>query len=79
VPLHIRNAPTTLMKDLGYGKGYVYDPDTETGVSGQACLPENLAGRRYYEPGRFGFEKEIRRRIEYWERLRRGGGAEPPP
>jgi putative ATPase len=79
VPLHIRNAPTALMKDLGYGRGYVYDPDTETGVSGQACLPESLAGRRYYEPGRFGFEKEIRRRIEYWERLRRGGGAEPPP
>jgi len=75
VPLHIRNAPTRLMKDLGYGKGYVYDPDTESGVSGQPCLPDALRGRRYYEPGRFGFEKEIRRRMEYWEKLRREAGA----
>jgi putative ATPase len=71
VPLSIRNAPTRLMRELGYGKGYVYDHDTDDGVSGQPCLPDELEGRRYYEPGRFGFEKEIRRRMEYWEQLRR--------
>jgi len=70
VPLPLRNAPTALMKDLGYGKGYVYDPDTESGASGQRCMPGELEGRTYYEPGRFGFEKEIRRRIDYWRRLR---------
>jgi putative ATPase len=70
VPLPIRNAPTPLMKDLGYGRGYVYDHDAEEGVSGQQCLPDELEGRRYYEPGRFGFEKEIRRRMEYWQRIR---------
>ncbi len=72
VPLPLRNAPTALMKELGYGKGYVYDPDTESGASGQRCMPGELEGRRYYEPGRFGFEREIRRRIEYWRRLRKG-------
>jgi putative ATPase len=70
VPLPLRNAPTALLRELGYGKGYVYDPDAEGGVSGQPCLPDALAGRRYYEPGAFGFEKEIRRRIEYWEKVR---------
>jgi putative ATPase len=70
VPLHLRNAPTGLMKELGYGRGYVYDHDTDTGTSGQACLPEELRGKSYYEPGRFGFEKEIRRRMEYWRRIR---------
>jgi putative ATPase len=76
VPLPIRNAPTRLMKDLGYGKGYVYDHDTETGVSGQQCLPDELKERRYYEPGGFGFEREIRKRIEYWRKLRGGGAGE---
>ena len=52
---------------------YVYDHATESGVSGQQCLPDELAGRRYYEPGRFGFEKEIRKRIEYWDRMRNQG------
>ncbi len=84
VPLAIRNAPTKLMRDLGYGKGYVYDHDTEEGVSGQQCLPDELKERRYYEPGRFGFEREIRKRIQYWRRLRGGGAGEgvdpePPP
>ncbi|MHC4490262.1 MAG: replication-associated recombination protein A [Planctomycetota bacterium] len=75
VPLHLRNAPTRLMRDLGYGKGYVYDPATDAGVSGQPCLPDDLQGRRYYDPGRFGFEKEIRRRMEYWDKVRgRGDG-----
>ena len=81
VPLHIRNAPTKLMRDLGYGKDYVYDHDTEEGVSGQQCLPDELKDKHYYEPGRFGFEREIRKRIEYWRKVKGGGmgeGALPP-
>jgi len=75
VPLHIRNAPTGLMKDLGYGRGYQYDHDSPDAFSGQTFLPEALQGHSYYEPGPFGFEKEIQKRIEYWKRLRerRGG------
>ncbi len=84
VPLPIRNAPTRLMKDLGYGKDYVYDHDSETGISGQQCLPDELRERRYYEPGRFGFEREIRKRMDYWRKLKGGGTGEgvdpePPP
>lgn len=71
VPLHIRNAPTRLMKGLGYGRGYKYDHDFPEHVSPQEYLPENLLGRAYYEPGDKGFEKEIKKRIEYWERLRK--------
>ncbi len=71
VPLHVRNAPTPLMKGLGYGRGYKYDHDFPEHVSPQEYLPENLLGRAYYEPGDKGFEKEVRKRIEYWERLRR--------
>ena len=74
VPLHIRNAPTSLMKDLGYGKGYQYDPAMEHGVADQAYLPDELRGTRFYDPGRFGFEKTIRERLEWWAR-RRGGDA----
>lgn len=70
VPLHIRNAPTKLMKELDYGKGYQYDPDSKDGFSGQTYLPESLQGREYYDPGPYGFEKDIRRRIDYWKRLR---------
>ncbi len=70
VPLHIRNAPTKLMKGLGYGKGYQYDHDAPDGFSGQDFLPESLQGRVYYEPGPFGFEKDVKRRIDYWNGLR---------
>ncbi len=70
VPLHIRNAPTSLMKDLGYGKGYRYDPATEHGVADQTYLPDELQGTRFYDPGRFGFEKTIRERLEWWARHR---------
>ena len=62
VPLHLRNAPTSLMKSLGYGKGYRYANDEEDGVADMDCLPPNLAGRRYYRPGEEGYEKEIGRR-----------------
>ena len=70
VPLHIRNAPTKLMKELGYGREYQYDHDAPDGFSGQDFLPEALQGKKFYDPGPFGFEKDIRRRIEYWDRLR---------
>ncbi len=71
VPLHIRNAPTKLMKELGYGKNYQYDHDAKDGISGQTFLPESLEGKIYYEPGPYGFEKDIKRRIDYWDTLRR--------
>lgn len=72
VPLHIRNAPTGLMKDLGYGAGYQYAHNSPTGYIPQEYLPEKLRGQRFYEPGELGFEKKIRERIEWWERQRKG-------
>jgi putative ATPase len=71
VPLHIRNAPTKLMKEQGYGKGYQYAHDYEDGYSGQECLPEKLVGRSFYEPTGRGYEKSIRERME-WLKQRRG-------
>jgi putative ATPase len=64
VPLWIRNAPTRLMKDVGYGTGYRYAHDEEEGVSGMDCLPEALAGRRFYRPTERGAEAEIKARLE---------------
>ncbi|HEX3107910.1 MAG TPA: replication-associated recombination protein A [Thermoanaerobaculia bacterium] len=64
VPLHIRNAPTRLMKDLGYGRGYEYAHDYDEQTVAMECLPDSLAGRRFYEPKDVGFEKEIRERLE---------------
>lgn len=66
VPLHIRNAPTKLMKELGHGEGYRYAHDSATGYSAQEYLPDELRGQRFYEPGTFGFEKEIAKRLEWW-------------
>ncbi len=81
VPLHIRNAPTSLMKELGYGKGYRYDPSEKDGVSPQRYLPDRLAGHVFYRPGRFGFEKTVAARLEWWAQRRREapgeGGAAP--
>lgn len=71
VPLHIRNAPTSLMKDLGYGKGYRYDPAEPDGISSQRYLPDRLAGERFYHPGHFGHEKTVAARLEWWENKRR--------
>jgi putative ATPase len=71
VPLHIRNAPTGLMKELGYGKGYQYAHDAPEAYIPQEYLPEPLRGTRFYEPGPFAFEKEIAKRIAWWEELRR--------
>ena len=71
VPLHIRNAPTDLMKGLGYGAGYKYDPAERDGIADQEYLPEALRGERYYLPGEFGFEKTIAERLEWWAERRR--------
>jgi putative ATPase len=64
VPLHLRNAPTGLMKNLGYGQGYQYAHDLESKVADMQCLPENLKDRRYYQPTNEGVEKRIRERME---------------
>ena len=71
-PMHILNAPTRMMKDLGYGTGYVYDHDTESGFSGQNYFPDGMARQELYNPVDRGFEREIRKRLDYWNRLRTG-------
>jgi putative ATPase len=70
VPLHLQNAPTALMKEMGYKKGYENPYDCPGNFSTQPYLPEPLQGRTFYEPGTFGYEKEVARRLEYWERRR---------
>ncbi len=77
-PKHILNAPTRLMKDLGYGKGYNYDHNTAEGFSGQNYFPEGMARERFYQPVERGFEREILKRIEYWDRLRAKKGHGDP-
>jgi putative ATPase len=74
-PMHILNAPTRLMRQLGYGKGYVYDHATEEGFSGQNYFPDGTARRVFYRPGERGFEREIRKRLDYWEKLRQRAAA----
>jgi putative ATPase len=71
VPLHLRNASTRLMKQLDYGKGYQYAHDDPEGVAAMDCLPENLRGRRFYQPAERGFEKEIKRRLDGWDEIKR--------
>ncbi len=70
-PMHILNAPTRLMRELGYGKGYIYDHATEEGFSGQNYFPDGTARRVFYRPGERGYEREVKKRLEYWDRLRR--------
>ena len=70
VPLHLRNAPTRLMKQLDYGKGYEYAHDDPDAVTGMDCLPPAIAGRRYYRPTTRGYEKEVARRLDAWRALK---------
>ena len=69
-PKHILNAPTALMKKEGYGAGYQYDHDTPEGFSGQDYFPDEMERRQFYDPPERGFEREIRKRLAYWNRLR---------
>jgi len=69
-PAHILNAPTKLMKELGYGAGYAYDHDAEDGFSGQDYFPEGMPRQRFYNPVERGFEREIRKRVDYFDKLR---------
>jgi putative ATPase len=76
VPLHLRNAPTGLMKNIGYGKGYQYAHDIKEKVADMECLPESLAGRTYYQPTDQGFEARLRQRIEEIRRIKNQRKAE---
>ena len=69
-PKHILNAPTGLMKDLGYGAGYQYDHDAEDGFSGQNYFPDEMPRQTFYDPPERGFEREVRKRLDYWASLR---------
>jgi putative ATPase len=73
-PKHILNAPTNLMTDLGYGDGYAYDHETEEAFSGQNYFPDGMDRPTFYDPPDRGFEREIRKRLEYWSKLRNQGG-----
>ena len=79
VPLHIRNAPTALMKELGYHEGYQYAHAVPEAYIPQEYLPEALAGSSFYAPGPFGFEKEIAKRLAWWEELRTRAKDRPSP
>ncbi len=69
-PKNILNAPTKMMKDLGYGRDYIYDPDTASGFSGQNCFPDAMARQKFYYPVERGFEREIKKRLDYWDAMR---------
>ena len=69
-PKHILNAPTDMMKELGYGEGYSYDHNLKDGFSGQNYFPDNLARQTFYQPRKRGFEREILKRLNYWKKLR---------
>ena len=73
VPLALRNPTNSVAREMGHGKGYVYDHDTPEHFSGLDGLPEELRGTRFYEPGPFGFEKEIAKRLAWWDARRSGG------
>ncbi len=78
VPLHLRNAPTKLMKELDYGKGYKYAHAERDAVADMDCLPPALAGTKYYRPTARGFEKEIKRRLDAWDALKKRRKTEGP-
>lgn len=69
-PKHILNAPTKLMKNIGYGKEYAYDHDTAQGFSGQNYFPDTMPRQKFYQPVERGFERDIKKRLEYWQKLR---------
>lgn len=69
-PKNILNAPTKMMKNMGYGDGYIYEPDTESGFSGQNCFPDKIKRKTFYTPAERGFEREIKKRLDYWKKLR---------
>ena len=69
-PKHILNAPTKLMKEVGYGAGYQYDPDTPDSFSGQNYFPDEMARQTFYHPNERGYERELKKRIDYWNNLR---------
>jgi putative ATPase len=69
-PKHILNAPTRLMKEEGYGAGYEYDHGTAEGFSGQNYFPDEMTRQQFYAPDGRGFEAEIRKRLDYWAKLR---------
>jgi putative ATPase len=75
-PMHILNAPTKLMKELGYSKGYDYDHSAEDAFSGQNYFPDGMQRENYYEPVERGFERDIIKRLEYWDKLRQKKKAE---
>jgi len=70
VPLHLRNPVTSLMKETGYGEDYQYAHDFKNSTTSMEALPEKLKGRQYYKPGDLGMEKEVRKRIEWWNKLK---------
>jgi putative ATPase len=71
-PKHILNAPTKLMKEEGYGAQYDYDHDAPDAFSGQYYCPEALGRQKFYDPPERGFEREIKKRLDYWAKLREG-------
>jgi putative ATPase len=77
VPLHLRNAPTGLMKNIGYGKGYQYAHDVDDKVTGMTCLPDSLAGRIYYHPTDQGFEARLRQRLEEIRHIKEKRKSQP--
>jgi putative ATPase len=74
-PKHILNAPTSLMRQEGYGRGYSYDHDAPDAFSGQDYFPETLGRHTFYDPPDRGFEREIRKRLDYWAKLRAERGS----
>ena len=79
VPLALRNAPTRMMKELGYGRDYEYAPDSEQGVAGLECLPEALAGTTFYRPSGKGFEAKLAERLQEFARRREAARGRPGP
>jgi ATPase related to the helicase subunit of the Holliday junction resolvase len=75
VPMHIRNAPTRLMKELGYHEGYQYAHQVPEAFIPQEYLPDKLKGAKFYEPGPFGFEKDIAKRLAWWADIKQKSEA----